>query len=328
MKVKEILKHQSARDFYHEKIKNIGADLWDSGHPQDVMTRNSKNKIKSEANNENHLKLKNENLFLKSLPFRVVIYTKKQLQVIIEDKNPKIAHMDSTSAVISKPCDCSRIDYYCIVCRLIESVMPAAEMITCEHNENSISTFLKYFKHFMRKEFNVWPLFTAIVTSWSWASMKALFFEWNEILLQAYLDLAYKYVTGGGKPTKITILLTCILTELDTIYDEFACLLLSKDAQKVENSILILSGWMIAEKQTQLDELSKEFMMIDKIKKELKAESEFYIFYEESKALYVLFYFFKRYYEKCIATENTLQDEESIIMDEDITNPFQSSEFL
>lgn len=103
----------------------------------------------------------------------------------MEDNNIKIVHMDSTGAFVRKPYDCTQIQYYCIVCRLKESVFPAAEMITSQHNTPSISTFLKYYRFFVQDSFknnnNVWPLFKGIVVDCSWATMNSILIEWNEI---------------------------------------------------------------------------------------------------------------------------------------------------
>lgn len=273
--------------------------MWDKGHPQSVVRVNTIHKIKSEINKETQLELQSLNLqdlmqlyisqnkstsdpYIQSvgLPLRVIMFTKNQVRAIIEDKNIKIAHFDSTGAFVRRPYNCDQVYYYSIVCRLMELVMPAAEMITCQHDTPSISKFLKDFKFFViRLHNNIWPLFKAIVVDWSWASMKSILFEWNEITIENYLKLTYEYVSEGKIPPNITILLSCNayllhtvsrqiekklcefkdnkhiflelfslillcknLIELDAVYEELAQLLLTKDKIKANHSLKVLSG--------------------------------------------------------------------------------------
>ena len=196
--VKVGLQHRSPRNFKLETVNNLDMHMWNNGHPQNLMTANTIHKIKSEINSEARLKLHSKNLqdlcqlwvnenevkdpYLRQVALtpRSTMYTEQQLQLLQSDngngKKVKIVHMDSTGAFIRKPSSvkCSLLYYYSLVCRLEESVMPIAELITSQHDIESISIFLFQYRNFVEKVTGVWPCFDAIVVDWSWASMNSI----------------------------------------------------------------------------------------------------------------------------------------------------------
>lgn len=166
--VKEQLKAYSARDIYYQRIKERDQGKWNRGHPQKIANINTIHKVSSEAGKEKRLKC-SETLqdfvqlcieegykadpYLREvgIPTKAIMYTKEQLEIICEN-NILISHLDSTGSIIQRPCKSSRIDYYCLVCKVSKSVMPAAEYITCEKDMKSVGYFLKSYKCFVIKE--------------------------------------------------------------------------------------------------------------------------------------------------------------------------------
>ena len=225
--VEKSLQRRSPRSFQLQIIRDLNKDMWDRGHPQNLATIHTFNKIKSEANMKNRLKLQNKDIedimqlwidenklkdpYLRSVgsPLRATMFTKEQLQ-LVQSEDRKIVHMDGTRSIARKPFKCPIIMYYCLFCRLSESVMPVAEMLTVEHDSKSISSFLKDIKSFVLQETNTWPLFNAIVIDWSWPSIHGISFEWNNMKINQYLDITYDYLVNNKKPSNITILLTCV----------------------------------------------------------------------------------------------------------------------
>ena len=159
--VEKSLQRRSPRSFQLQIIRDLNKDMWDRGHPQNLATIHTFNKIKSEANMKNRLKLQNKDIEdlmqlwidenkLRSVgsPLRATMFTKEQLQ-LVQSEDRKIVHMDGTGSIARKPFKCPIIMYYCLVCRLLESVMPVAEMLTVEHDTKSISSFLEDIKSFV-----------------------------------------------------------------------------------------------------------------------------------------------------------------------------------
>ena len=225
--VGKTLQHRSPRSSQLQIIKDLDKDMWDRGYPQNLATMHTFNKIKSKANMKNRLKLQNKDIedlmqlwieenklkdpYRRSvgLPLRATMFTKEQLQ-LVQSKDRKIVHMNGTGSIARKPFKCPIIMHYCLVCRLSESVMPVAEMLTAEHDTKSISIFLKEIKSFVLQETNTWPFFKAIVIDWSWPSIHGIAFEWNNMKVNQYLDITYDYLVNNKKPSNITILLTCV----------------------------------------------------------------------------------------------------------------------
>ena len=156
--IKAILKHRSARDYRFEIIKSLDKEMFSNGHKQNLMSLNTLYKINAEANDELRLKLQSKDIedliqfwvtesaledpYLRvvTFPLRAIMFTKEQLQ-IIEEEDLRILFMDATSSIIRKPQSlrCKKIFYYCQVFRLNGKIIPAAEMLTTEHNTKSIS---------------------------------------------------------------------------------------------------------------------------------------------------------------------------------------------
>ena len=179
--LKDILKHRSAWKYRQEMVNQVDPEMWNKGHPQNLTCLNALHKIRSEINEENTLELKSTDLqdifqywlkqnelkdsFIKvtTLPLRIIMFTRKQVELLLADRGLKIDHLDSTSSIASKPYNCKGIDYYCIGRKCNNFVILAVEMLTLQHNILSISMLLKEYKFFVIQEFNTWPVFQAIV---------------------------------------------------------------------------------------------------------------------------------------------------------------------
>ena len=215
-----------------------------------------------------------------TFPLRAIMFTKEQLQ-IIEEEDLRILFMDATSSIIRKPQSlrCKKIFYYCQVFRLNGKIIPAAEMLTSEHETKSISYFLKEYKYFVLKETGSWPFFNAVVVDWSLPSIHSLLYEWNNMTITQYLDLMYSCAVEEKSPPNIKFILTCIahvlhrvalaidknyseykpiksflldltsilflcrdIWDLDMYYKDRLSLLLTKHGEKAEQSLLFLVG--------------------------------------------------------------------------------------
>lgn len=178
-KLKKILKYRKPMDLYSEKIVAINKELWHDGQLQDSARLTTFQKIKSEVNLQNRLKLESLDLQdimqlcieekkrsdpyvqLTALDFLVLLYTKEQQRVIKQEPELRIAHSDSTGSMVRRPggLKCSKIMYYAIVCKLFDHILRAAEMYTSKVDVCTISTFYKYYKNFIIKNKFGWPFF-------------------------------------------------------------------------------------------------------------------------------------------------------------------------
>lgn len=120
--LKTILKHRSAWKYRQELVTQVDREMWDKGHPQNLTSLNVLHKIISEINKETSLELKSKDLqdvfqiclkerdvrdcYLREatvVPLRTIMYSRKQVELLISDKGLKIGHIDSTSSIASKP---------------------------------------------------------------------------------------------------------------------------------------------------------------------------------------------------------------------------------
>lgn len=313
-KLKEVFKYRNPRDFQLENNQNIDIELWHDGHPQNAVRLPTVQKISSEQNLKGRLKLHSLDLqdviqfwlnecslsdpyfrFLE-FPLKTIMFTEKQQQLLHNEKGPKIAHMDGTSNVARIPdgLKCSKIMNYVIVCKLLETCISGAEMLTVKSDTNALGMFLKRYKNFLITHHYPWPFYNAIVVDWSWAEMHAIVEDWNNMEFLQYLNATFDYLENGKNFPLLTILLTCIshilhrvpktikkyfphllkkrnflmdifallllgrnMMEVDVVYEDMLRLLLTKDKDKAEQSLLQLTAMAKVQKNEELEELRK-----------------------------------------------------------------------
>ena len=255
--------------------------------------------------------------------------SEEQLLLVMSDeangrKQNRIVHMDSTSALMRKPSyvECGQLHYYSLVCRLLESIMPVAELITCQLDTKSLTTFLLQYRFFVLKVTGTWPFFHAIVVDWSWASMSEILYAWNKMEMIEYLDVAYEYLDLGRIPVNLVYLLSCVahvlhrianaikqkytnfmpiknflmdivsvillcrnMCELDALFEDFLRILLTKDKMKAENALPLFTE-RIAEKNPVINDLNEEVLLIEEAICEIEIEKEYQELYGKKEAVY------------------------------------------
>ncbi|XP_048512535.1 uncharacterized protein LOC125501306 [Athalia rosae] len=226
--VKRASSKRQPRDYQLQVESSLDSALAADGNMQDLRRLYIYQKAKSEDNCKNDLALNSGDLsdvfqlwmvqakekdpYLRyvSLPLTAMMFTEAQLEIIEKSKGT-VVHLDTTGSVVRKPphLNYKRIYYYIIVTKHKESVIPIAEMVTSEHNINSIATFLKKYRFFVQQKLHAWPFVAAVVVDWSWALMNAIFSEWNHMTVGEYLNMAYKYITIGQRPKNVVIVQSC-----------------------------------------------------------------------------------------------------------------------
>lgn len=91
------------------------------------------------------------------------MYSKRQLSTISSIRKPRIAHINATGSIARKLDNiaCNKMFYYCVVCKINESVIPTIEMLTFEHDTGSISKALIDFI-IVSSEMHAWSFFKVI----------------------------------------------------------------------------------------------------------------------------------------------------------------------
>ncbi|KAF0701488.1 Uncharacterized protein FWK35_00034959 [Aphis craccivora] len=83
-------------------------------------------------------------------------------------------------------------------------------MISSAHDIVAISQWLNAFKAFVLKHKLTWPVFTNIVTDFSYAQMKALCIEWNGFTsIFDYLNWCYRVLVENHDGSNVTIINIC-----------------------------------------------------------------------------------------------------------------------
>jgi len=84
--------------------------------------------------------------------------------------------------------------YYAGVINIDGEILPTLELISCNHDATSISSFLLQFKHFVLSSEKPWPLFRGVVTAFSLALINSIMLAWNTCSLEYYLMVMYEVI--------------------------------------------------------------------------------------------------------------------------------------
>lgn len=124
-----------------------------------------------------------------------------------------------------------------------------------------------------------------------------------------YINLTYEYLTRKKNIPKHVnlILLGRDLLEVDVIFEQKIIILLTKDKEKAETSILIFSEIIREDKKKKLIKLTKKLKRLKKplMNMNMKCEEVF----TESE-------FYKRYYIKLVTLQNKYYDKEALLEDD------------
>ena len=155
------------------------------------------------------------------LPSYVHCYSDEQLNLLTKLKSKCkgtiTGYLDATGSVVRKASDDSkRVLYYAVVVNAplpgkSSITCPIVEMISSSHDIVAISQWLNAFKAFvLRKKLN-WPLFTNVVTDFSYAQMHALCIGWSGFSsIFDYLNWCYTVLFEAVDGSNMTIINVCV----------------------------------------------------------------------------------------------------------------------
>lgn len=167
------------------------------------------------------------------VPFFVYIWSKQQLDLILSESNTglPILYLDATGKIIRKPSPKNkRIYYYAGVIHMAKNrrVCPVVEMVSSTHDGGSIGVWLAKFKIYCLLNLKKWPVFSKIVTDFSYALINAVCEFWNNVPLIQYLRLTFDYVKNRKRDNLknlIAIHICCchflkiIASDINPLYD-------------------------------------------------------------------------------------------------------------
>ncbi|KAJ8686044.1 hypothetical protein QAD02_021837 [Eretmocerus hayati] len=234
----ELLSGQSVRgasnDLTEQHKEKI--DVIHDGHMLKLHNRNVAYKIKSELNMQGRLtlmsahmsdpmqlraeerKLKDPYLRNAGDDLRAEMYTESALLGLPKRKkktDKRVGHLDGTGRVCEEPQDFS--GKLIMLCTFLTKhdveLLKLAEVITCKHNQPSLSIWLINIRAFV-EESNIpgahWPILDIVVIGWSWVLTHSLMFAWNIMTIDEYLEIMYKYcLLKKSPPHGIILVLIC-----------------------------------------------------------------------------------------------------------------------
>ncbi|KAE9523105.1 hypothetical protein AGLY_016492 [Aphis glycines] len=146
-------------------------------------------------------------------------YSKEQLDILkklIKSQNAVTGYMDATGTLVRKIYKNSkRVLYYVVVVnvplpRNSSVTCPVVEMISSAHDKVAILQWLNAFKAFVLKHKLTWPVFTNIVTDFSYTQMNALCIGWNGFIsIFDYLNWCYRVLVKNNDGSNVTIINIC-----------------------------------------------------------------------------------------------------------------------
>lgn len=91
------------------------------------------------------------------------------------------------------------------------SVVPVSELITADHSVDKVGNWFRKTKLFYTKLLNRWPIFSRIITDFSFVNLNAINNEFNNMSLIEYMEYCYSVLVNGKPPNSniITINLCC-----------------------------------------------------------------------------------------------------------------------
>jgi hypothetical protein len=228
---KEALKKTKAFSFRSDNVDMASPTQLNCGNLQNIKSDDVIRKIRSEALTADDYDKDDfhdivlmcndkENDFVQHVGIPSVhCYSKEQLDILkklIKNQKPVTGYLDATGTLVRKINNKSkRVLYYVLVVnvplpRNSSVTCPVVEMISSAHDIVAISQWLTAFKAFVLKHKLTWPVFTNIVTDFSYAQMNALSIGWNGFTsIFDYLNWCYRVLVENNVGTNVTIINIC-----------------------------------------------------------------------------------------------------------------------
>ena len=228
---KEALKKTKAFSFRSDAVDIASPTQLKCGNLQGIKSDDVIRKIRSEALRADDYDRDDfhdivlmcndkENNFVKHVGIPSVhCYSNEQLDILknlIKKQKPVTGYLDATGTVVRKiDKNSKRVLYYVLVVnvplpRNSSVTCPVVEMISSAHDIVAISQWLNAFKAFVLKHKLTWPVFTNIVTDFSYAQMNAFCIGWNGFTsIFDYLNWCYRVLVENHDESNVTIINIC-----------------------------------------------------------------------------------------------------------------------
>ncbi|CAG9771384.1 unnamed protein product [Ceutorhynchus assimilis] len=192
-------------------------------------------------------------------PLTVYIFSAEQLDIlnfIKKGQNKIVLHLDATGQIVHQPPHIKnpqKIFYYAGVVwhSSTATICPILELITSMHDAFSIGSWLNAFQAYCMKNKLKWPIFSTIVTDFSFALMNAVNYYWNRLNdISEYLNICYNSLHENIPCEAICILKVCVCHLMKNIASDIEKLCSDeKRFKKVQKSLYkktIASAFMMA----------------------------------------------------------------------------------
>lgn len=143
-------------------------------------------------------------------PLNIKIYSAEQIK-ISESSEDGVVYFDATGTVVRYQSDKKQVLYYCGVVKVSETrrLCPVMEMVSCEHDTESIYNLFARFRAFCLGLKSPIPFHT-LVTDFSFANMHAAIRAFNAMYFQEYLKVCYGIITSSANvPKKFIVIRIC-----------------------------------------------------------------------------------------------------------------------
>jgi len=210
------LKEKTAHMFKQEKIHDLDPLIRHSNNLQDVKSDAVYRSIKSHAISEddlhrddfidlvfmrrNELDCDPELRYIQMVaePLMVYLFSSVAIKVIYSyftRKSKVTCHFDATGKFIrSMNFYGKTIYFYSCIVNINAMYLPLFNLISCQHDQDSIGTVLGKFRRFCENDLKwEWPCLGRIVCDCSFAIIHAIMRYWNSTSLQSYLANCYQH---------------------------------------------------------------------------------------------------------------------------------------
>lgn len=192
--------HQKKAASVHVDITNsIDMDCIINGNETDNVSLNALRKIRQEELSQNDksnddfidLYLRRQELEVNkiSMPFSVSIFSKDQINLILQQKN-LIIEFDATGTVVRQQ-NGKNVLYYAGVINLNKIIIPVYEFLSVDQSSISIQSLFLDLRKALKLASTKWPPFEYISTDFSLPIINAICISLNSMEISEYLNLCY-----------------------------------------------------------------------------------------------------------------------------------------
>ncbi|CAG9790408.1 unnamed protein product [Diatraea saccharalis] len=203
-----------------------------------------------------------QNVSLK--PFFVILFTEKQLRILLNEKDRTFCYLDATGSLIKKPKDdCKRIFYYSLILRGDEknerSPFPVAEFISAAHSVPYITFFLSTVCLVLKKLSSRSPIINKIETDFSMALLQATSQAVNKLALIEYVNTIFNKFT---RIQSMTILHICSSHMIKTFSRKIKTFGIKRKSKVYEVSMRLAANLIHCQSKEQAGEIFKTVIML------------------------------------------------------------------